>query len=84
MTDVKQEEALTMINQFINGDRLITPFDMARIARNVGVGTTTPTRNMFRFGESGNFNRKFGLEGRDKIKTNQQGLDAIREKRCKQ
>jgi len=83
MTDVKQEEALTMINQFINGDRLITPFDMARIARNVGVGTTTPTRNMFRFGESGNFNRKFGLEGRDKIKTNQQGLDAIREKRCK-
>ena len=84
MTDVRQEEALTMINQFINGDRLITPFDMARIARNIGVGTTTPTRNMFRFGESGNFNRSFGLEGREKIKTNQEGLDAIRERRCRQ
>ena len=84
VTDVRQEEALTMINQFINGDRLITPFDMARLAKNIGVGTTTPTRNMFRFGESGNFNRSFGLEGRSKIKTNQEGLDAIRERRCKQ
>tara|TARA_Y100000296_G_C5167972_1_gene255738 strand:- start:182 stop:2464 length:2283 start_codon:yes stop_codon:yes gene_type:complete len=57
--------AISMINQFINGDRLITPFDMARISRKF-IGPRGGV-NMFTVGESGNSNpvlvRKAGQKG---------------------
>jgi len=60
-----------MINQFINGDRLITPFDMARLSRKI-IGTRGGV-DMFRVGESGNSNpvlvRKAGVRGSEPKQT---------------
>ena len=71
--------AISMINQFINGDRLITPFDMARISRKI-VGARGGT-NMFTIGESGNSNpvlvRKAGVRGSEPKQTVDQLLDDI-------
>jgi len=63
--------AISMINQFINGDRLITPFDMARISRKI-IGDRGAV-DMFRIGESGNSNpvlvRKAGVRGSEPKQT---------------
>jgi hypothetical protein len=75
--------AISMINQFINGDRLITPFDMARISRKI-VGTRGGT-NMFTIGESGNSNpvlvRKAGVRGSEPKQTVDQLLDDMAKRR---
>ena len=72
--------AISMINQFINGDRLITPFDMARIARKF-IGTRGGV-SMFRTGESGNSNpvlvRKAGQKGSVPKQTIDQLFDDIK------
>jgi hypothetical protein len=76
--------AISMINQFINGDRLITPFDMARISRKI-IGTRGAV-DMFRVGESGNSNpvlvRKAGVRGSEPKQTVDQLLiDIAKRKR---
>jgi hypothetical protein len=76
--------AISMINQFINGDRLITPFDMARISRKI-IGTRGAV-DMFRVGESGNSNpvlvRKAGVRGSEPKQTVDQLLiDMAKRKR---
>jgi hypothetical protein len=78
--------AISMINQFINGDRIITPFDMARISRKI-VGTRGGV-DMFRIGESGNSNpvlvRKTGVRGSEPKQTIDQLFDdmAKRKRLC--
>ena len=71
--------AISMINQFINGDRLITPFDMARMSRKF-IGTRGGV-SMFRTGESGNSNpvlvRKAGQKGSVPKQTIDQLFDDI-------
>ena len=63
--------AIGMINQFINGDRLITPFDMVRISRKI-IGDRGGV-SMFTVGESGNSNpvliRKAGTKGSEPKRT---------------
>jgi hypothetical protein len=75
--------AISMINQFINGDRLITPFDMARIAKKI-VGVRGGA-NMFRVGESGNSNpvlvRKAGVRGSEPKQTVDQLFDDMAKRR---
>ena len=80
--------AMSMINQFINGDRLITPFDMARISRKI-IGARGGA-NMFTIGESSNSNpilvRKHGKKGTELKKTIDQLFSEKkeRERRCRQ
>ena len=68
-----------MINQFINGDRLITPFDMARIARKIAGG------NLFTTGESGSSNpvvvRKHGASGSEPKETVSQLFNRLKERK---
>jgi hypothetical protein len=68
--------AIGMINQFINGDRLITPFDMARISRKM-IGDRGGV-SMFTVGESGSSNpvlvRKAGMKGSEPKETVDQYL----------
>ena len=75
--------AISMINQFINGDRLITPFDMARISRKI-VGTRGGV-DMFRVGESGNSNpvlvRKAGVRGSEPKQTIDQLFNDLAKRR---
>ena len=71
--------AMTMINQFINGDRLITPFDMARIARKIAGG------NLFTTGESGSSNpvvvRKHGASGSEPKETVSELFNRIKDRK---
>ena len=83
---VKNNDALKMINQFINGDRLITPFDMARIAKNIGLRGERGSTNMFRAGESGNshpinIKRRFGKKGNTPVLTIDRGLKEAKRRR---
>jgi hypothetical protein len=75
--------AISMINQFINGERLITPFDMARISRKI-VGARGGV-DMFRIGESGNSNpvlvRKTGVRGSEPKQTIDQLFDDMAKRR---
>ena len=75
--------AISMINQFINGDRLITPFDMARISRKF-IGTRGGV-SMFTVGESGNSNpvlvRKAGQKGSVPKQTIDQLFDEINKRK---
>jgi hypothetical protein len=75
--------AITMINQFINGDRLITPFDMARMSKKI-MGPRG-SMNMFVAGEAGSSNpvlvRKPGAKGSLPKQTVDQLFTKLKERR---
>ena len=75
--------AITMINQFINGDRLITPFDMARMSKKI-IGPRG-SMNMFVAGEAGSSNpvlvRKPGAKGSLPKQTVDQLFTKLKERR---